>query len=231
MRHGTSSVRHGPQASGATPGTRASSLSTANGTQPRRTTPPPEGTTMATRTPHQLERPTGTPAEVELTLKPNRLFTLVAILAIVVGAGSILGGIAGATYTYQQAAVEQITTPDDAAIPGVPVRGPLSMWAQSDIITHHQLDATDGLRYAEMDRMVPQIDDTTGQPVLDDTGEPVMVMNEARNSWITATALTTVLGMGIMAYALAAFAIVVGLTLIALGTVVLKLRHTTLDLA
>jgi hypothetical protein len=73
----------------------------------------------------------------------------------VVGIGSILGGLGGAIYTYQSAAVENITTPDDAVIAEVPVRGPLTMWAQSDIITHHQLDRTEGLRYAEMDRMVP----------------------------------------------------------------------------
>ena len=56
-------------------------------------------------------------------------------------------------YTWNQAAAENITTPDDAIFPEVPVRGPLSMYAQSDIITHHQLDSTGGLRYAAMPRV------------------------------------------------------------------------------
>jgi hypothetical protein len=171
------------------------------------------------------------PADVEVKLVPNRLFTIVAIFAMVVGVFSVLGGIAGATYTYRQAAVENITTPDDAVLAEVPVRGPLSMWAQSDIITHHQLDRTEGLRYAEMDREVPMVDEETGEVVLDETtGEPVMVPNDARMSWIDATALTTVLGLGILAYGFSAFAIVVGITLAALGLVIYKLRRTTIAL-
>ncbi|MFA9446619.1 hypothetical protein [Egicoccus sp. AB-alg6-2] len=168
-------------------------------------------------------RPVTTPA-VELQLRPNRLFTLVAIAAIIVGAFSAIGGIGGAVYTYRTAAVENITTPDDAVFAEVPVRGPLSMWAQSDIITHHQLDRTEGLRYAEMERMIPQLDEN-GDVVLDEAGEPVMVENAARMSWINATALTTVLGLGILSYAFSAFALAVGTVLIGLGLVVLKLRR------
>jgi hypothetical protein len=183
---------------------------------------------MSIRTPDRAEAQAIQAPDVELTLRPNKLFTFVAILAMVVGGGSVLGGIAGAVYTYQEAAVENIVTPDDAVFPGVDVRGPLSMWAQSDIIVQHQLDRTEGQRYAEMDREVPQIDEATGEVVVDEAGEPVMVPNEARLSWIDATSLTTVLGVGIMAYALSAFAIVVGLTMAALGLVVYKLRRSTI---
>jgi fatty acid desaturase len=167
------------------------------------------------------------PTKPELKSAPNLLFTVVAFAAIIVGAFSAIGGIGGAIYTYRTAAVENITTPDDAAIPEVPVRGPLSMWAQSDIITYHQLDRTGGLRYAEMERQVPQLDEA-GEPVLDEAGEPVMVDNAARASWINATALTTVLGLGILSYAFSAFAFVVGLVMVGLGLVVLKLRKVAL---
>jgi hypothetical protein len=172
--------------------------------------------------PPEATQTTTAPA-VELQLRPNRLFTLVAIFAMVIGIGAVLGGIAGATYTYQQAAIENIVTPDDAVLAEVPVRGPLSMWAQSDIITRHQLEGTEGLRYAEMDREAPVVDEN-GEPVLDENGEPVMGPNEARMSWITATSLTTALGLGIVAYAMSAFAIVVGATLALLGLVVYRLR-------
>lgn len=40
---------------------------------------------------------TRTAPKVELELRPNRLFTLVAIFAMVVGIGSILGRIVGTT--------------------------------------------------------------------------------------------------------------------------------------
>ncbi len=157
----------------------------------------------------------------------HRLFTMVAIFAMVIGGGSVLGGLAGAIYTWDQAADQNITTPDDAYFAETPVRGPMSMWAQSEIITHHQLDRTDGLYYSEMDRQVPMVDEA-GNAVLDEAGEPVMVNNEARTSWLTATTLTTALGLGVMAYALSAFAIVVGLTLLAMGWVVLRLRDPQL---
>lgn len=163
-------------------------------------------------------------APIDLKLRTHRIITIVAIAAMIIGLGSVLGGIGGAVYTYDQAAAQQITTPDDARFPEVPVRGPLSMWAQSDIITHHQLESTDGLYYAQMERMVPAVDEATGEPVLDEAGEPVMVPNEARASWVTATALTTSLNLGLMAYALAAFAIVVGLTLTGTGYALYRLR-------
>jgi len=155
----------------------------------------------------------------------NRLFAVVAILAIVVGLGSVLGGLGGMVYTWQNAAVENINTPSDAAIADAPVRGPFTMWAQADIITQHQLDRTDGLRYAEMPRQVPQLDDA-GNPVIGDDGQPVLVTNTARLSWLDATALTTVLNMGLMAYMLSLFAIVMGATVAGLGWVVLRLSRS-----
>ena len=185
---------------------------------------------MATQTPLPVEAGALAAPDVELKLRSNKLFTIVAMVAIVVGIGSALGGIAGGVYTYQQAAAENVTTPEDAVIAEAPVRGPLTMWAQSDIITHHQLDRTAGLRYSEMERMVPMVDEA-GEVVLDEAGEPMMVENEARGSWLDATTLTTALGLGIMAYALSAFALVIGLTLVALGTIVLKLRHAAVSIA
>lgn len=154
----------------------------------------------------------------------RRLTAVVAFAAMAVGVGAMVGGTAGAIYTYQQAAVENITTPDDAKFAEVPVRGPLSMWAQSDIITQHQLNRTEGLRYAEMDRMIPQLDED-GTPMLDEDGEPAMAPNQARASWLDATSLTTVLGMGILAYALSAFAFVVGAVMALGGYVGLQLRY------
>jgi len=151
---------------------------------------------------------------------------IAGILAMVVGFGSIAGGIFGAWYTYDHAVAQDVVTPDDAAIPETPVRGPFTMWAQADIINHHQLESTGGLYYAQMDRTVPQLDEN-GEVVLDANGEAVMVPNEARASWITATTLTTALGMGILAYALSGFAIAVGVTLMVVGFVFLYLRKKT----
>jgi hypothetical protein len=154
----------------------------------------------------------------------RRLLTFVGVLALVIGLGSVAGGIAGAVFTWNTAAGENITTPDDASIPETPVRGVFTMYSQADIITHHQMERTEGLRYAEMPREVPMVDET-GAPVLDENGDQVMGPNEARMSWITATTLTTALNLGIMAYMLSAFAIVVGLALAGCGVVFLALRQ------
>jgi hypothetical protein len=156
----------------------------------------------------------------ETTGVPRKSIVLLiaAVLSLAVGFGSFVGGIFGAWYTYDHAVAQDVTTPEDAAIPNTPVRGPFTMWAQSDIITQHQLENTEGLYYAQMPREVPAVDES-GAAVLDENGEQVMVPNEARASWINATALTTALGLGIVA-----FAVVIGLTLMFTGFVFLHIR-------
>ena len=104
-----------------------------------------------------------------------------------------------------------------SVIAEAPVRSPLPMWGQSDILTKHQLDRTEGLRYAEMPRLIEQVDPETGEVVIGEDGEPVMDSSDVRLSWIDATALTTVLGLAILSYAFSTFARVVGLALRGLG--------------
>ncbi|HEX6221203.1 MAG TPA: hypothetical protein VF115_08930 [Acidimicrobiia bacterium] len=168
------------------------------------------------------DTPTRLP-EADVPHKKSFVLLATAILAMAVGFGAIAGGVFGAWYTWDQAAVQDVVTPEDAAIAETPVRGPFSMWAQADIITQHQLDRTDGLYYAQMDRLIPEVDES-GEAVLDENGEAVMVPNEARASWLDATTLTTALSLGIVSYALAAFAFVTGLTLVAVGFVFLQIR-------
>lgn len=167
---------------------------------------------------------TATPTMTERTgVGRRRLLAIVGILTLVMGFATLAGGVFGAVYTWNQASAENITTPDDAIFPEVPVRGPLSLYSQADIIEHHQLDSTEGLRYSEMPRQVAQLDEA-GAPVIGEDGEPVMVSNAARTSWITATTLTTALNLGLLAYALAALAMVAGATMIASGMTFMSLR-------
>jgi hypothetical protein len=162
--------------------------------------------------------------ETEVAHKKSFVLLVAGILAMTVGFGAMAGGVFGAWYTWDQAVAQDIVTPDDAAIPEAPVRGPFTMWAQADIINHHQLDSTEGLYYSQMDRMIPAVDEN-GEAVLDEAGEAVMVPNEARASWINATTLISALSLGIMSYALSAFAFMTGLTLAVVGYVFIYIRR------
>lgn len=106
----------------------------------------------------------------------------------VIGIALLLAGCGGVAYTYQNVARENIVTPADASIPNAPVRGPLTLKSQAEIIREHTLKTTGGKTYAEMPR--------------EDKNRPM---------WITATTLTTALNFGILAYAFSAFVAFEGL--------------------
>lgn len=146
--------------------------------------------------------------------------TLVAssFLAVIVGLVLAGGGIWGFVFTYKNVARENITTPNDASIPGVPVRGPFTLKAQADIIRVHTLRMTGGKTFAEMPRQIPKLDEN-GKSILDEDGQPEMTANTTRDIWITATTLITALNLGIVAYAFAGFTLLLGLIFICMGTI------------
>jgi hypothetical protein len=115
---------------------------------------------------------------------------LVTSAVLAAGAGVILvaGGSWAVWFTYQNVARENIVTPEDASIPNAPVRGPLTLRSQAEVIREHTLKATDGKTYAEMSR--------------DD---------EQRPMWVTATTLMTALHLGIITYLFSGLIILFGL--------------------
>ena len=140
----------------------------------------------------------------------KKILSASSFLAIIVGTVLVGSGIKGLTFTYKNVARENITTPDDASIHGVPVRGPFTLKAQADIIRVHTLRITGGKTFSEMPRQIPKLDET-GKPILDEEGKSVMTANTARDIWITAITLITALNLGIFAYAFAGFSILFGL--------------------
>lgn len=146
------------------------------------------------------------------------LLRLSSVFAILAGFILVLGGLWGIKFTYENITRENIVTPEDAAIPNAPVRDPFTLKAQADIIRHHVLESTDGKTYAEMPRQIAKVDEN-GDPVLNADGTPVMVANDARNLWVTATTLTTALNLGILTYAFSAFTILMGLISVWTGIV------------
>ena len=150
------------------------------------------------------------------------LFKTSAVLATVAGLILVLGGVWGVYFTYQNIVAEKIVTPEDASLPGEMVRGPLTLKSQADIIRHHTLNMTGGKTYAEMPRMIEKLD-ASGVAVVDAEGKPVMVPNDARNMWITATTLTTALHLGILTYGFSAIVILLGLISLWNGFIFCKL--------
>lgn len=146
----------------------------------------------------------------------RKLLNLTPLLVVLIGMFLIAAGIVAALFTYQSVAREKIVTPEDAAIPNAPVRDPLTLKAQADVIRKHVLEATDGKTYSEMPQQVAKVD-ATGSAVLDEEGKPVMVPNTARNIWVTATTLTTALNLGLLSYMLSGFVVLIGFVLILLG--------------
>ena len=104
---------------------------------------------------------------------------------------------------------EQVTTGEQAR-------------AFANIMRSHQLDRTAGLTYAEMGRFqsAANPDDPAGTSdpeaaATDESGEPIS--NAARQSWVTAVAITTALNMSFMAEQLSIFGLVVGVALLLTG--------------
>lgn len=78
------------------------------------------------------------------------------ILSIVVGVIFIAGGVATWILVSNTLADQKITVSDDApCLAGDDVDGPASAYCEAMIIDEHALEATDGLRYAELDREDP----------------------------------------------------------------------------
>lgn len=94
--------------------------------------------------------------------------------------------------------------------------------AFAQVIHEHALEGSDGLAYSQMGRFVSADDPESAAgtsdeaaALKDEKGRPVS--NAARNTWVTATALSTALNVSYMAEQTALFGIVVGIALLLAG--------------
>ncbi|WP_129336177.1 aromatic ring-opening dioxygenase LigA [Cellulomonas endophytica] len=84
------------------------------------------------------------------------LVRVVAVLAMVAGLVLVVGGAVTWGMVSTKLAAENITVSEDAGMfAGQAVTTPWTAFAEADIISHHALEATGGLTYAELDREDP----------------------------------------------------------------------------
>jgi hypothetical protein len=116
-------------------------------------------------------------------------------LSVLIGLiGIILVVAGGVTWylVYDQLSAENIVVSDDAdMLAGDEVDGPFSAYAQADIINEHALEATGGLTYAELEQDDP-----------------------LRETAMSASFLRASLFTSVVAFGVAAMAIVLGVTLV-----------------
>ncbi len=173
----------------------------------------------------------------------RKLFELGGIIAglvlVIFGAVAIYMGVDGRATVRDSLKQEQIAfgAADDPAVAKYasqwaeePVQTGTQARAFAQVIHEHALEGSGGLTYAQMGRFVSADDPANPAGTSDETaaltdeqGSPVS--NTARNTWVTATALSTALNMSYMAEQMALFGIVVGVALLlsGIGFIVLAL--------
>ena len=120
---------------------------------------------------------------------------VVGILVLIAGIVMIIGGgLTWATVSSQLRAENIVVAEDASMYAGKQVAGPLTAYAQAEIINKHALEATGGKTYAELDREDP-----------------------LRQTAMTASFLRASLFTSVVAYGVAAMAIGLGVVNILLG--------------
>ncbi|MGZ8696958.1 MAG: hypothetical protein ACXW0F_05360 [Gaiellaceae bacterium] len=165
----------------------------------------------------------------------RKLFELGGVIAgvvlVIFGVAAIYMGVDGRSTVRDSIKQEQITfgAADDPAVAKF-----ASKWAEEDVRTgtqarafaqimhEHAQEGAGGLTYAQLGRFVSADDPENpagtsdeAAALKDEQGNPVS--NSARNTWVTATALSTALNMSYMAEQLSIFGIVVGVALLLSG--------------
>jgi hypothetical protein len=116
-------------------------------------------------------------------------------LSIVIGSLLIIGGVATWVVVSNTLADQKITVSDDAScLAGDEVDGPFSAYCQAMVIDKHALEATGGLRYAELGREDPK-----------------------RQTAMTASFLQASLFTSVVAFGVAAMAVAVGVLFFLMG--------------
>ena len=132
---------------------------------------------------------------------------LVGAIVTVIGVIFVAAGATTWFLVQTQLADEHITVASDSSwLAGNDVNGPLSAYAEAQVIQRHALDATGGQTYAQLERTDP-----------------------LRDTAMTASVLRGSLFTSVVAFGVAAFAIVMGVVLVLLGLAVRQIAPATTE--
>jgi hypothetical protein len=129
-----------------------------------------------------------------------------SIASIVLGILMIAGGIATWFVVSDTLSDQNITTSDDACLPGREVAGPFTAYCEAKVIEQHALEATNGLYYAELDREDP-----------------------LREVAMNAAFLQSSLFTSVVAFGVAAMAVAVGLLFVLIGLGIRDVAQRAVD--
>jgi hypothetical protein len=143
--------------------------------------------------------PDAAPADAAPVKRARSWVRVLGILVIAAGVILIGAGIVTWFVVQEQLSDEHITVSDDAdRFAGERVDGPLTAYAQADVIQEHALEASGGMTYAQLDR-----DDPVRDTVMD-------------ASFLRASLFTSVVSFGVaaMAMGLGVLSILIGVALL-----------------
>ena len=147
---------------------------------------------------------------------------LIVIGVVFLGAGvyTVARGFDAKDQVKTELVAQNITTPDDASIPGVQVNSVATAKSMANIIDHHAREAASGLTYTEMGRFMAANGDPAGTSdeaaaLMGDDGKPVA--NALRNTAFQASSLRTSLYTSVMAFEISNLVVGLGLMILVLG--------------
>ena len=131
-----------------------------------------------------------------------------SIASIVLGILLVVGGVATWVVVASTLGDQQITTSDDACLPGRRVADPFTAYCEAKVIETHTLESTDGLYYAELERDDPR-----------------------RETALTSSFLQASLFTSVLAFGVAAMAVGMGILFLLIGLGIRDVQDRTVKTA
>ena len=129
-----------------------------------------------------------------------------SVASILLGILLVVGGIATWVVVADTLGDQQITTSDDACLPGRRVADPFTAYCEAKVIETHTLESTDGLYYAELERDDPR-----------------------RETALTSSFLQASLFTSVLAFGVAAMAVGMGILFLLIGVGIRDVEERTVQ--